>query len=95
MMCYKMKVYGIYNLRLELISLDIPLNWGFRFSFAMDIARGMSYLHSKRLYHGRLFSSNCVIDDRWVVKITGKRLINALSYIISNRFWIAFISCEK
>lgn len=50
---------------------DIPLNWGFRFSFATDIARGMTYLHSKRVYHGRLTSSNCVIDDRWVVKISG------------------------
>ena len=50
---------------------DIPLNWGFRFSFATDIARGMAYLHSKRVCHGRLTSSNCVIDDRWVVKISG------------------------
>jgi atrial natriuretic peptide receptor A len=49
---------------------DIPLNWGFRFSFATDIARGMNYLHSKKVYHSRLRSSNCVIDDRWVVKIT-------------------------
>jgi len=51
---------------------DIPLNWGFRFSFATDIAGGMAYLHSKRVYHGRLTSSNCVIDDRWTVKITGR-----------------------
>ena len=51
---------------------DVPLNWGFRFSFAQDIARGMAYLHSRRLYHGRLTSSNCTIDDRWVVKIAGK-----------------------
>ena len=50
---------------------DIPLNWGFRFSFATDIARAMTYLHGKRIYHGRLKSSNCVIDDRWVVKISG------------------------
>ena len=50
---------------------EIPLNWGFRFSFARDIARAMSYLHQKRLYHGRLKSSNCIIDDRWVLKVTG------------------------
>ncbi len=50
---------------------DILLNWGFRFSFASDIAKGMSYLHSKKIYHGRLTSSNCTIDDRWVVKIAG------------------------
>ena len=54
-----------------LLNDDIPLNWGFRFSFATDIARGMAYLHSKKIYHGRLTSSNCIIDDRWVVKISG------------------------
>jgi atrial natriuretic peptide receptor A len=49
---------------------DIPLNWGFRFSFATDIARGLSHLHRHHLSHGRLKSSNCIIDDRWVVKVT-------------------------
>lgn len=54
-----------------LLNDDIPLNWGFRFSFASDTARGMSYLHSKKVAHGRLTSSNCIIDDRWVLKISG------------------------
>ncbi|KAG9347056.1 hypothetical protein JZ751_005983, partial [Albula glossodonta] len=53
-----------------LLNEEIPLNWGFRFSFATDIARGMSYLHQHRICHGRLKSVNCVIDDRWVCKIT-------------------------
>ncbi|KAE8632671.1 hypothetical protein XENTR_v10001623 [Xenopus tropicalis] len=53
-----------------LLSEDIPLNWGFRFSFAYDIAQGMAYLHQHRMYHYRLKSTNCVIDDRWVCKIT-------------------------
>ncbi|XP_065601277.1 atrial natriuretic peptide receptor 2-like [Cyrtonyx montezumae] len=52
-----------------LLHEDIPLNWGFRFSFATDIAQGMAYLHHHKMYHGRLKSSNCVIDDRWVCKI--------------------------
>uniref|UniRef100_A0A7M4FES2 Guanylate cyclase n=1 Tax=Crocodylus porosus TaxID=8502 RepID=A0A7M4FES2_CROPO len=52
-----------------LLNEDIPLNWGFRFSFAADIAHGMAYLHQHKMYHGRLKSSNCVIDDRWVCKI--------------------------
>ncbi|XP_023800081.1 atrial natriuretic peptide receptor 2-like [Cyanistes caeruleus] len=52
-----------------LLSEDIPLNWGFRFSFATDIAQGMAYLHHHKMYHGRLKSNNCVIDDRWVCKI--------------------------
>lgn len=50
---------------------DIPLNWGFRLSFATDVARGMTYLHSNKIYHERLCSNNCVIDDRWAVKISG------------------------
>lgn len=53
---------------------EIPLNWGFRFSFSRDIARAMAYLHQRRIYHGHLKSSNCIIDDRWVLKITGKNL---------------------
>ncbi|XP_048360348.1 atrial natriuretic peptide receptor 2-like [Sphaerodactylus townsendi] len=53
-----------------LLNDDIPLNWGFRFSFASDVAQGMAYLHQHRIFHGRLKSSNCVIDDRWVCKIS-------------------------
>ncbi|TTI46080.1 Speract receptor [Bagarius yarrelli] len=39
-----------------------------RFSFATDIARAMSYLHQMKICHGRLTSSNCVIDDRWLIR---------------------------
>ncbi|XP_078533573.1 atrial natriuretic peptide receptor 2-like [Lissotriton helveticus] len=53
-----------------LLNEDIPLNWGFRFSFATDIAQGMAYLHQHKVFHTRLKSTNCVIDDRWVCKIT-------------------------
>uniref|UniRef100_A0ABM5FCS3 Guanylate cyclase n=1 Tax=Pogona vitticeps TaxID=103695 RepID=A0ABM5FCS3_9SAUR len=53
-----------------LLNEDIPLNWGFRLSFATDVAQGMVYLHQHRIYHGRLKSNNCVIDDRWVCKIS-------------------------
>ena len=55
-----------------LLNDEIPLTWSFRFSFAADIANGMDYLHNHGLIHGRLSSSNCVVDDRWSVKITGK-----------------------
>lgn len=46
-----------------------------RLSFATDIARGMSYLHQHKLFHGRLHSRNCVIDDRWVCKISGSNAL--------------------
>lgn len=51
-----------------------------RFSFATDIARGMAYIHSFKIYHGHLKSSNCVVDDRWTVKIAGElSLLDLLS----------------
>ncbi|XP_049321625.1 atrial natriuretic peptide receptor 2 [Astyanax mexicanus] len=53
-----------------LLNEDIPINWGFRLSFATDIARGMAYLHQHKVFHGRLHSRNCVVDDRWVCKIS-------------------------
>ncbi|XP_033738737.1 atrial natriuretic peptide receptor 1-like [Pecten maximus] len=53
-----------------LLNDDIPLSWSFRLSFAADIARGMAYLHNHSIVHGRLKAHNCVIDDRWTVKIT-------------------------
>jgi len=59
-----------------LLNDEVPLNWGFRLSFAQDICRGVCYLHSHKVYHGRLKSSNCVIDDRWVCKITDHGLPN-------------------
>ncbi|XP_053326331.1 atrial natriuretic peptide receptor 2-like [Spea bombifrons] len=58
-----------------LLNDDVPLNWGFRLSFATDIARGMAYLHHHKIYHGRLTSYNCVIDDRWVCKISDHGLM--------------------
>ncbi|XP_014672886.1 PREDICTED: retinal guanylyl cyclase 2-like, partial [Priapulus caudatus] len=50
---------------------NIKLEWSFKLSFLTDVVRGMRYLHSCPLkMHGRLTSRNCVIDSRWVVKIT-------------------------
>lgn len=43
----------------------------YRHYFARDIARAMSYLHSKKIVHGRLSSRTCVLDEDWVIKVTG------------------------
>ncbi|XP_068180916.1 atrial natriuretic peptide receptor 1-like isoform X2 [Antennarius striatus] len=49
----------------------IALDWMFRFSLISDIVRGMLFLHSSVLAsHGNLKSSNCVVDNRFVLKIT-------------------------
>jgi len=50
---------------------NIKLETLFLLSLIYDITKGMSYLHSTEFRsHGSLKSSNCVIDSRWVVKIT-------------------------
>lgn len=43
----------------------------FTASMVADILRGMIYLHDSPLrYHGSLRTSNCLIDSRWVVKLS-------------------------
>ncbi|KAF5287948.1 hypothetical protein FQA39_LY15586 [Lamprigera yunnana] len=50
---------------------EIKLDWSFRLSLLTDLVRGMKYLHSTPVrVHGYLSSRNCVIDARWVLKIT-------------------------
>lgn len=50
---------------------EIKLDWSFRLSLLTDLVRGMRYLHSSPMrVHGKLSSRNCVVDARWVLKIT-------------------------
>lgn len=57
---------------LEVLTQDsFELVWAFRLTFAMDACRGLAYLHSKKIFHGRLSSTNCVIDNQWTLKLTG------------------------
>ncbi|KAJ8686310.1 hypothetical protein QAD02_022104 [Eretmocerus hayati] len=54
-----------------LVQDEIKLDWSFRLSLLTDLVRGMRYLHSTPIRaHGNLTSRNCVIDARWVLKIT-------------------------
>ncbi|XP_057214351.1 guanylyl cyclase C [Triplophysa rosa] len=46
------------------------MDWQYKISVMYDIAKGMSYLHASNIaVHGRLKSTNCVVDNRMVVKI--------------------------
>ncbi|XP_014675128.1 PREDICTED: guanylate cyclase 32E-like [Priapulus caudatus] len=50
---------------------EIGLDNMFIASLVADIIRGMIYLHNSPLRsHGNLKSTNCVVDSRWVLKIT-------------------------
>lgn len=54
-----------------LIMDEIKLDWSFRLSLLTDLVRGMRYLHSSAMrVHGALTSRNCVVDARWVLKVT-------------------------
>ncbi|OQV26131.1 Atrial natriuretic peptide receptor 2 [Hypsibius exemplaris] len=64
------------------------LDWSFRYSIISDIIEGMCYLHASPFgSHGRLNSSNCLIDSRLVVKIgdTGLTSLRNKSMV----FWSA------
>ncbi|KAJ8267156.1 hypothetical protein GJAV_G00139150 [Gymnothorax javanicus] len=49
---------------------DVRLDWMFKASLMMDLIRGMKFLHSRKVIHGQLKSRNCVVDGRFVLKVT-------------------------
>uniref|UniRef100_A0A8C9TLV9 Guanylate cyclase n=1 Tax=Scleropages formosus TaxID=113540 RepID=A0A8C9TLV9_SCLFO len=49
---------------------DMRLDWMFKSSLLTDLIRGMKYLHHHKIIHGRLKSRNCVVDGRFVLKVT-------------------------
>ncbi|CAG2217101.1 ANPRA [Mytilus edulis] len=51
---------------------SINLDWDFKVALLTDLTNGMAFLHDSHfLIHGRLNSERCVIDSRFVLKITG------------------------
>ncbi|KAL3862181.1 hypothetical protein ACJMK2_008168, partial [Sinanodonta woodiana] len=83
---------------------NVKLGLEFKFSLVKDICRGMEYLHRSSIgSHGRLKSSNCLVDNRWTCKISGfgvpkirydgprKSLDPAESFVYktTNLFWTA------
>ncbi|CAM9749085.1 unnamed protein product [Lampetra planeri] len=72
------------------------MDWDFKVSLMQDIAKGMAYLHSSKItVHGRLKSTNCVVDGRMVVKITDFGLVSLRDDILhalppgTPRLWTA------
>ncbi|CAL9694193.1 unnamed protein product [Knipowitschia caucasica] len=49
---------------------EMRLDWMFKSSLLIDLIKGMKYLHLRGLSHGRLKSTNCLVDGRFVLKIT-------------------------
>ncbi|XP_076581448.1 retinal guanylyl cyclase 2 isoform X2 [Chaetodon auriga] len=53
-----------------LLNDDVKLDWMFKSSLVLDLIKGMKYLHHRGVSHSRLKSRNCVVDGRFVLKIT-------------------------
>ncbi|XP_055547938.1 atrial natriuretic peptide receptor 1 isoform X1 [Wyeomyia smithii] len=81
----------------------IQLDWNFRMSLIHDVVKGMAYLHNSDVgVHGKLRSCNCLIDGRFVLKISdfGLRTLTTPSelmqdqnyynkYIFPELLWVA------
>ncbi|XP_041371524.1 atrial natriuretic peptide receptor 1-like [Gigantopelta aegis] len=53
-----------------LMDEDIKLDWVFNISFATEIAKAMNYIHGSLVeVHGRLKSSNILVDSHWDCKV--------------------------
>ncbi|RWS14989.1 atrial natriuretic peptide receptor 1-like protein, partial [Dinothrombium tinctorium] len=84
------------NLRDLLDNEAFNIDWPFRFSLLSDIVEGMSFIHNSAIeFHGRLKSTNCVIDRRLVVKLTDYGLRSLINQSINDThdlkslLWIA------
>ncbi|XP_077355787.1 retinal guanylyl cyclase 2 isoform X2 [Festucalex cinctus] len=53
-----------------LLNDDVKLDWMFKSSLLLDLIKGMKYLHHCGVSHAHLKSRNCVVDGRFVLKIT-------------------------
>lgn len=63
------------NLQNIIADKDFGLSSNFKVSFMLDVACGMWYIHQSPLgFHGSLTSARCIVDSRWVCKLTGHGL---------------------
>uniref|UniRef100_A0A8D0BTE5 Guanylate cyclase n=1 Tax=Salvator merianae TaxID=96440 RepID=A0A8D0BTE5_SALMN len=69
---------------------DIKLDWMFKSSLIVDLISGMKYLHHQGALHGRLKSRNCLVDGRFVLKVTDY----GYSELLSNPLFLVVVPSE-
>lgn len=69
------------GMKIILRNSKLNLNDSFKTSLTTDIAQGMIYLHNMDIVHGNLKSLCCLIDERWVVKISDWEFLKILSAV--------------
>ena len=73
----------------DILEEDINLDWNFKYSLINDIVKGLSFIHGSEIgFHGNLKSSNCVVDSRFVLKLTDFGL-HAIRAVSGDRGWRA------
>ncbi|CAM4540539.1 unnamed protein product [Leuciscus chuanchicus] len=66
---------------------EMRLDWMFKSSLLLDLIRGMKYLHNRGIIHGRMKSRNCVVDGRFVLKVTDygfNEIINCQNIVLED-----------
>ncbi|ESO05547.1 hypothetical protein HELRODRAFT_77371 [Helobdella robusta] len=70
--CYITQYCARGSLQDVLADGQSSIDWTFKLSFTTDLSKGMNYLHKSFIeLHGRLNSNVCMIDNRWVLKVSG------------------------
>jgi serine/threonine protein kinase len=66
-------MYSLY----DFIHSEVKMNWKFRLNMAIDIARGMHYLHARaNVIQRDLKSANILVDSNLVGKIADFGLVS-------------------
>ncbi|XP_065672466.1 atrial natriuretic peptide receptor 2 isoform X2 [Hydra vulgaris] len=66
---------------------EINCDWMFRLSFAKDVAQGLHVIHKSLVgVHGDLRSANCLVDNRWVCKLSNFGLRKIQNSLKINEF---------
>ncbi|ESO05580.1 hypothetical protein HELRODRAFT_77273 [Helobdella robusta] len=69
--CYLTQHCARGTLQDMLADIQTPVDWTIKISFITDLSKGMNYLHKSFIgCHGKLTSNVCLVDNRWVLKIT-------------------------